>query len=98
MCAGGRVLEAAGGDQQPAGPGTSMSQCKYFSYQQTNIFSPVQVCDLQKRVQTYSHENDDLTANLRVYQVFIIYVHWIFMELQSLWLDLGSRVKIKLKT
>ena len=27
-----------------------------------------QVCDLQKRVQTYSHENDDLTANLRVYQ------------------------------
>lgn len=76
----------------------SMSQCKYFSYQQTNIFSPVQVCDLQKRVQTYSHENDDLTANLRVYQVFIIYVHWIFMELQSLWLDLGSRVKIKLKT
>ena len=28
-----------------------------------------QVCDLQKRVQTYSHENDDLTANLRVYQV-----------------------------
>ena len=49
----------------------SMSQCKYFSYQQTNIFSPVQVCDLQKRVQTYSHENDDLTANLRVYQVFM---------------------------
>ena len=28
-----------------------------------------QVCDLQKRVQKYSHENDDLTANLRVYQV-----------------------------
>jgi len=27
-----------------------------------------QVCDLQKRVQRYSHENDDLTANLRVYQ------------------------------
>jgi len=27
-----------------------------------------QVCDLQKRVQKYSHENDDLTANLRVYQ------------------------------
>ena len=30
-----------------------------------------QVCDLQKRVQKYSHENDDLTANLRVYQVRI---------------------------
>ena len=29
------------------------------------------MCDLQKRVQTYSHENDDLTANLRVYQVFM---------------------------
>ena len=28
-----------------------------------------QVCDLQNRVQRYSHENDDLTANLRVYQV-----------------------------
>ena len=28
-----------------------------------------QVCDLQNRVQKYSHENDDLTANLRVYQV-----------------------------
>ena len=28
-----------------------------------------QVCDLQSRVQRYSHENDDLTANLRVYQV-----------------------------
>jgi len=27
-----------------------------------------QVCDLQNRVQRYSHENDDLTANLRVYQ------------------------------
>ena len=31
-----------------------------------------QVCDLQKRVQKYSHENDDLTANLRVYQVRIL--------------------------
>ena len=30
-----------------------------------------QVCDLQKRVQKYSHENDDLKANLRVYQVRI---------------------------
>ncbi len=28
-----------------------------------------QVCDLQSRVQRFSHENDDLTANLRVYQV-----------------------------
>ena len=28
-----------------------------------------QVCDLQKRLQNYSHENDDLTSNLRVYQV-----------------------------
>ena len=28
-----------------------------------------QVCDLQNRVQRYSHDNDDLTANLRVYQV-----------------------------
>jgi hypothetical protein len=28
-----------------------------------------QVCDLQSRVQRFSHENDDLRANLRVYQV-----------------------------
>merc|ERR1719357_2374760 len=27
-----------------------------------------QVCDLQGRVHKFSHENDDLTANLRVYQ------------------------------
>ena len=43
-----------------------------------------QVCDLQKRVQKYSHENDDLTANLRVYQVRI-HSHSIIIQIK-LWL------------
>ena len=46
------------------------SQVDESSRQREEINSLLsQVCDLQKRVQSYSHENDDLTANLRVYQV-----------------------------
>ena len=38
MCAGGRVLEAAGGDQQPAGPGALVNVTMQIFFLSTNKY------------------------------------------------------------